>query len=114
MDRDGSNLVRLTDHAADDTSPAWSPDGSRIAFETTRDGYAEVYVLPVGGGEAVNVSNTPLATDLGPTWSPDGGRIAFYSDRDGDWDVYVMNSDGSDAAKLTGDSFNDQVPAWRP
>jgi Tol biopolymer transport system component len=114
MDRDGSNLVRLTDHAADDTNPAWSPDGSRIAFESTRDGYAEIYVMPAGGGQANNVSNYAWATDLGPTWSADGSRIAFYSDRDGGWNIYVMASDGSDVVRLTGDDSNDQVPAWRP
>jgi hypothetical protein len=114
MDWDGSNLVRLTDHTADDTNPAWSPDGSRIAFESTRDGYAEIYVMPAGGGQSNNVSNYAWATDLGPTWSPDGSRIAFYSDRDGGWNIYVMASDGSDVVRLTGDDSNDQVPAWRP
>jgi Tol biopolymer transport system component len=114
MDRDGSNLIRLTDHIADDTNPAWSPDGSRIAFESTRDGYAEIYVMPVAGGQPTNVSNYSWATDLGPTWSPDGSRIAFYSDRDGGWDIFVMASDGSEVVKLTGDDSNDQVPAWRP
>ena len=114
MDRDGENLVRLTNHPADDTSPAWSPDGSRIAFESTRDGYAEIYVMPIVGGEAVNVSRVDWATDRGPAWSPDGGRIVFYSDRDGEWDIYVMNSDGTDAVKLTDDNSNDQVAIWRP
>ncbi len=114
MDRDGSNLIRLTHHPDDDTNPAWSPDGSRIAFESTREGYAEIYVVPVGGGAPVNVSQLSWATDLGPSWSPDGGRMVFYSDRDGDWDIYVMASDGSDVVKLTGDTSNDQVPAWRP
>jgi hypothetical protein len=114
MDRDGSNLVRLTDHPADDTNPAWSPDGSRIAFESLREGYAEIFVIAVMGGEPINVSNAPFSSEHGPTWSPDGGRVAFYSDRDGEWDIYVMASDGSDVAKLTGDNSNDQVPAWRP
>ncbi len=114
MDRDGSNLVRLTEHPADDTNPAWSPDGSRIAFESLREGYAEIFVVPVIGGEPVNVSNARFSSEHGPTWSPDGGRIAFYSDRDGEWDIYVMASDGSEPAKLTGDNSNDQVPAWRP
>ena len=114
MDRDGGNLVRLTDHEADDTNPAWSPDGGRIAFASTRDGYPEIYVMAIAGGDAVNISNAPFSSEHGPTWSPDGGRIAFYSDRDGEWDIYIMASDGSDVLKLTGDNSNDQVPAWRP
>jgi hypothetical protein len=114
MDRDGGNLLRLTDHPADDSNPAWSPDGGRIAFESTREGYAEIFVVSVAGGEAVNISNAPLSSEHGPTWSPDGSRIAFYSDRDGEWDIYTMASDGSDVVKLTGENSNDQVPAWRP
>ncbi len=114
MDRDGANLVRLTDHPADDTNPAWSPDGGRIAFVSTRDGFPDIYIMPVVGGEAVNITQAPFSSEHGPTWSPDGGRIAFYSDRDGDWDIYVMAADGSNPVKLTGDAGNDQVPAWRP
>jgi Tol biopolymer transport system component len=114
MDRDGGNLVRLTDHPADDTNPAWSPDGGRVAFSSTRDGYPEIYVMPIAGGQPINISNAPFSSEHGPTWSPDGGRIAFYSDRDGEWDIYIMASDGSDVIKLTGDTSNDQVPAWRP
>jgi TolB protein len=114
MDRDGSNLARLTDNPADDTNPAWSPDGSRIAFESTREGYTDIFVMPVVGGQATNLTNLSWATDLGPSWSPDGGRIVFYSDRNQNWDVYVMASDGSGVVQLTGDSSEDQVPAWRP
>jgi sugar lactone lactonase YvrE len=114
MDRDGSNLARLTDNPADDTNPAWSPDGSRIAFESTRGGFADIYVMSILGGDVTDISNAPYSSEHGPTWSPDGGRIAFYSDLDGDWDIYVMASDGSDVVKLTGDTTNDQVPAWRP
>ncbi len=114
MDRDGGNLLRVTDHPADDTNPAWSPDGSRIAFESLREGYAEIWIVPVAGGEAHNISNAPFSSEHGPTWSPDGSRIAFYSDRDGEWDIYAMDADGSDLLKLTPDDANDQVPAWRP
>ncbi len=114
MDRDGGNLVRLTNHPAEDTDPAWAPDGGRIAFVSTRDGYAEIYVVSITGGQAVNVSNAPYSSEHGPTWSPDGGRIAFYSDRDASWNIHVMSSDGSDVIRLTGAQSNDQVPAWRP
>ena len=114
MDRDGSNLLRLTNHPDDDVSPAWSPDGSRIAFESTREGYTEIFVMPVAGGGATNVTNAPFSSEHGPSWSPDGGRLLFYSDMDGEWDVYVMASDGSDVVKLTGDTSSDQEPVWRP
>ena len=114
IDRDGGNLVRLTVDPADDTNPTWSPDGSRIAFESTRTGYADIFVMPAAGGDAVNLTKTPFSSDHGPTWSPDGGRMAFYSDRDGEWDIYVMALDGSSVVKLTGDGSDDEVPSWRP
>ena len=114
MDRDGGNLVRLTNDPADDTDPAWAPDGSRIAFVSTRDGYPEIYVMSITGGQAANVSNAPYSSEHGPTWSPDGSRIAFYSDRDAGWNIHVMGSDGSGLIRLTSGQSNDQVPAWRP
>lgn len=116
MDPDGGNLLRLTEHPAEDTNPAWSPDGSRIAFESIRDGdeYTDIYVMPVIGGAATNLTDLGWATDRGPTWSPDGSRIAFYSDRDGGWDIYVMGSDGSNVTRITSGSSNDQLPSWRP
>ena len=114
MDRDGGNLARLTNHPADDTDPAWAPEGSRIAFVSTRDGYPEIYVMSITGGQVINISNAPYSSEHGPTWSPDGGRIAFYSDRDAGWNIHVMGSDGSDVIRLTSGQSNDQVPAWRP
>jgi dipeptidyl aminopeptidase/acylaminoacyl peptidase len=72
---------RLTATAAGESGPAWSPDGSRIAFSTTRgtDEVSQIYVLPMDGpGEAVAI--TSLSTGAAsPKWSPDGSRIAFES-----------------------------------
>jgi dipeptidyl aminopeptidase/acylaminoacyl peptidase len=71
---------RLTTNKASDTSPAWSPDGRRLAFLSKRDGDSatQLYVMPVDGGEPERLTEMPLAVS-GPKWFPDGTRIAFVS-----------------------------------
>ncbi|MCT2583464.1 serine hydrolase [Actinophytocola gossypii] len=72
--RDGEP-ERLT-HGTADTAPAWSPDGTRVAFLRATDGPAQVWLLPVAGGEPEQVTTLPLGAGA-PVWSPDGTRIAF-------------------------------------
>src|SRR5438128_2361056 len=78
---DGSEPPRrLTAGEERDSSPRWSPDGTRLAFTSTRgdDGKAQVYVLPLEGGEAIKL--TDLKEDAGELdWAPDGSTIAFSS-----------------------------------
>ena len=88
---DGSDVIRLTDDPARDDSPAWSPDGRRIAFTSERDGNAETYLMNADGSNPVRLTDNP-AWDLFPAWSPDGARIAFASDRDGNLEIYLMNA----------------------
>ena len=66
---DGSNQTCLTDNAADESFPTWSPDGKRIAFESFRDGNMEIYVMNADGSNQVNLTNNP-ADDRYPAWSP--------------------------------------------
>jgi dipeptidyl aminopeptidase/acylaminoacyl peptidase len=76
----GGTPRRLTANKASDTSPAWSPDGRRIAFVSRRedDKAGQLYVIPVDGGEAERLTDMPLGVS-GPRWLPDGKRIAFVS-----------------------------------
>ena len=69
---------RLTDHAAADTRPRWSPDGRRIAFVSTRDGASQVHVVPAAGGAARRV--TSLATEAGGVLWIDAARLLVTSD----------------------------------
>ena len=89
MDADGSNPTRLTNNLSYDFGPAWSPDGTRIAFHSEREGFAEIYVMTRYGTDQTNLTNSPFH-DYYPDWSPDGSRIAFASHRHGNWEIYVM------------------------
>ncbi len=113
MDADGSNQTRLTRGPWGDWSPAWSPDGTRIAFESDRDGDLEIYVMDADGSNQTRLTRD-LANDMGPAWSPDGTRIAFESDRDGNMEIYVMDADGSNQTRLTRDPSWDESPTWSP
>ena len=100
MNADGSGSRRLTHSAAYDGEPAWSPDGRKIAFRSTRDGNREIYVMNADGSNQRNLTRSP-AKDGRPSWSPDGRRIAFVSNRDGRLEAHVMNADGSGQRSLT-------------
>ena len=132
MNADGSNLTQLTNNPETDWFPTWSPDGSRIAFASSRDGDFDIYVMNVeseidmmeddrsqvteeDASNADGVKITQLTDnshdDIYPMWSPDGSKIVFLSNRDGDpgdHEVYMMNADGSNVVKLNGS------PAWSP
>ncbi len=73
---DGQGLRRLTSHEASDFNPRWSADGKSILFLSTRSGSSQVWRLPIGGGEAIQVTEQPL--DVGNlVLSPDGAHMAF-------------------------------------
>jgi WD40 repeat protein len=93
--------------------PAWSPDGTRLAFTATRAGNQDIYVIARDGTGERRLTVDP-APDSGAAWSPDGGSIAFESTRDGDTDIYVMNADGTVVRHLTSTPGVDEHPAWSP
>ncbi len=79
MNADGSGFIRLTDNPDGDSSPRWSPDGSRIAFYSWRNRNYDIYVMNADGSALTNLTNSPDMMDRSPAWSPDGSQIAFVS-----------------------------------
>ncbi|MDA1349887.1 MAG: hypothetical protein O3A47_13645 [Chloroflexi bacterium] len=115
MDADGRRVSRLTDNAYIDEYPAWSPDGSKIAFASLRDGSRGIYVMNADGTNQTRLtSDLDQWTDLWPTWSPDGSRIAFWSRRGSDGDIHVVNTDGSGEIRITDTIGVNEEPAWSP
>jgi len=103
----------LTHNSAEDAQPAWSPNGTKIAFATNRDGNDEIYVMNANGSAQVNLTNH-TGSDLAPAWSPDGTKLAFQSDRETNYAVWIMNADGSIPSASPTRTLQRARPAFHP
>lgn len=92
--------------------PAWSPDGSRIAFTANEPGNDELYVISKDQWPATRLTNDDWAWDHHPTWSPDGTQILFSSNRSGMRQLWIMEADGSNQRQLTNFPFEVWNPVW--
>jgi dipeptidyl aminopeptidase/acylaminoacyl peptidase len=113
---DGKDLQQLTFNTVEDSSPSWSPDGSRIALQTAEGGVnQEIYVMNADGSNRVRLTNDPRH-DIGPVWSPDSRMLAFTraASPDDPGDIWVMNADGSDQRRLTDTPVIEESPDWQP
>jgi len=110
MRPNGKNPRPLTDR--DDIDPTWSPDGSMIAFASSRAGDRQLFVMNADGTNIRQVTNLDYMGGRS-TWSPDGTRLALYRGPAGDHNIYIINVDGSGLVQLTngGDNLG---PSWSP
>ena len=107
MNADGSELTQLTFNAEEERGPAWSPDGSRIAYACRKGGPGptgvptfEICIMEADGGGQVQLTfdNVP---DFTPSWSPDGTQLVFHREVSGLEQLFRINADGTGMTQLT-------------
>ncbi len=91
---------------------SWSPDGSRLAFASDREGAFAIYVADVTSGSLTHLGGPHAGAQTGPVWSNDGRSIAFAGYSEGNWDIYLVGADGQDAVRMTGDPGLDLRPCF--
>jgi len=103
------SLSRLTFGAGLQSEPTWAPDGRFIAYTSDKSGNFDIWVQPVGGGDAVLVTKSP-AHDWQPDWSPDGSQIVFRSERESGG-LFVVPALGGREHKISSFGYH---PRWSP
>jgi Tol biopolymer transport system component len=119
VNTDGSDLTRLLSSRSQLSHPAWSPDGSKIAYDLEYP--LQLWVIGADGSHPAKLfDDRPCCITVGwggPVWSPDGTKLAvdFPIDppRRG-YGLIVMNADGSDRQKIPSNTVSVDRPAWRP
>jgi TolB protein len=113
MDSDGTGVQRLTEEDGDIQNPAYSPDGSMIAFawQKRRTGSFDIYVYNIGMRKFYQLTSGSGSNER-PSWAPDGKHIAFTSNRTGTNQIYAMTVDGKKVLQLTNSAGGNEGATW--
>lgn len=113
MAADGSGAARLTQNVGFVGSPAWSPDGTKIAFDCQVDsGNDDICVVNADGTGFTRLTNDP-ARDYGAAWKPDGSALAFATTRFGVDEIVLMSATGGSVTRI-GAGLLGSEPTWSP
>lgn len=108
---------RLTFTSANESDPALSPDGTRLAYTRDDGGLPRLWIANADGSGAVRVTDSldfAGAVDVSPTWAPASDRVAFVSTTSGSARLYVLTLATLTIAPLLPDTAPDVEPAWSP
>lgn len=105
--------VELSRSASDDFDPAWSKDGTRLAFVSNRGGDYDIYVMDADGNNVRQVTDAP-GLDTNPTWSPDGKQITYVHETSASLEIFTISAEGGTPLQLTNNDVVDIQPDWSP
>lgn len=107
-------IVQPVTNGPEDSYGVWSPDSSRVAYQTGEAGDSDILIVPVGGGSPITLAASD-ANELFPAWSPNGSRIAYAVKTEDGYDLVVTAADGSSSQPINGDiSVHVQATSSRP
>jgi Tol biopolymer transport system component len=114
--KDGSDLVQLTREGRRNSHPAYSPDGQKIAFTSTRDvDKNQIYLMNSDGTSVTRLTVDPAVGHFNPMWSPDGTKLVFYAEKGDQKDqVWTINIDGTNQTLLTHNLGHNTFPSFSP
>jgi TolB protein len=107
----GFQAEQLINDPIPDSKPAWSHDGSKIAFQSDRGESADIWVMDADGSNPVQLT-TNLSLDLYSSWSPDSKSIVFYSDRTGNFEIWSIDVNSTNERRITDNPAWDGNPVW--
>ncbi len=97
----------------DNATPALSPDGKRMIYESVIDGKEQLFAMDLDGSNSIQLTHGPNGHE-DPAWSPNGQKVALVSDENDFQVIYVMNSDGTGMSRLTDKDSHMIHPNWSP
>jgi TolB protein len=112
-DSDGFNARPILKSAQPLMSPAWSPDGNRLAYVSFETGTPAVYAQDINTGRREIVSYAKGLNNA-PAWSPDGKKLALVLSKDGNPEIYVLELASKQLRRLTNNYAIDTEPVWTP
>ena len=112
-DSDGHNAKTILESRQPIMSPAWSPDGNKLAYVSFEKNRSMIYVQDLWSGQRERIAEHE-GINSAPAWSPDGNSLAMTLSREGNSEIYIHDLANGDLRRLTSHSAIDTEPAWSP